>query len=66
LKFKPNQRSAEVAMHGFHQISVHEFLKVKIWDHISHTKVPNVVLANNVTNGKKQMKSGKFGGFVSS
>jgi len=52
---------AEVAMHSFHRMSVvRKFPKVKIWHHINHTTVPNGVLANNVMNGKKQMKFGKF------
>jgi hypothetical protein len=61
------RHKAEVATCSFHQMSlVHKFLKVKIWYHICHTKVPNSMLANNVTNGKKQIKFGKFWGFVSS
>jgi ornithine carbamoyltransferase len=42
--------TAEVAKHNVHQILVREFLKVKIWDDVHHTKVPNGVLANNLTN----------------
>jgi hypothetical protein len=54
---------AEVAMHSFHQMSVVcKFPKVKTRRDISHTKVPNGVLAHNVTNGKKQMQFGKLGG----
>jgi hypothetical protein len=55
-----------MAKHSFHHILVCEFLKVKIWHHISHTNVPNGTLPNNITYGKKQMESGKFWGFVSS